>query len=136
MIQRGVLADSTPLYASVDPSDQYYARADGEAMSIARQQLETVIPAPILGEVHSLILYRLGLAIARRLLEEMFNSAAIANPSQIDYRTALRIIQQYEDQPITLTDAVVAAMSQRLQLPVWTYDHHFDIMQVRVWRGP
>lgn len=51
-----------------------------------------------------------------------------------DIRSAIHLIQLDGDQPITLTDATLAAMGRRLGLPVWTYDHHFDIMQVEVWR--
>jgi predicted nucleic acid-binding protein len=45
------------------------------------------------------------------------------------------LIDRFPGRRITLTDAVLATMSPRLRLPVWTYDHHFDIMQVEVWRG-
>jgi len=38
------------------------------------------------------------------------------------------------DQPITLFDATVAAMATRLNFDVWTYDHHFDVMRIGVWR--
>jgi predicted nucleic acid-binding protein len=27
-----------------------------------------------------------------------------------------------------LFDAVYAALAERLDLPVWTFDHHFDVM--------
>jgi hypothetical protein len=38
------------------------------------------------------------------------------------------------DQPITLFDAAVATLAARLQIEVWTYDHHFDVMNASVWR--
>jgi predicted nucleic acid-binding protein len=38
------------------------------------------------------------------------------------------------DQGITLVDATVAALAVRMNVEVWTYDHHFDAMEVRVWR--
>lgn len=41
---------------------------------------------------------------------------------------------RFPDQRITLCDAVTAVLSKRLILPVWTYDYHFDVMQVPVWR--
>jgi hypothetical protein len=28
----------------------------------------------------------------------------------------------------------VATLAGRLGLEVWTYDHHFDVMRVAVWR--
>ena len=32
-------------------------------------------------------------------------------------------------------DAVAAALSWRLDLPVWSYSHHFDVVRVEVWRN-
>jgi predicted nucleic acid-binding protein len=43
-------------------------------------------------------------------------------------------VLSFKDQPITLFDATVAVLAQRTGLPVWTYDHHFDVMRVPVWR--
>jgi predicted nucleic acid-binding protein len=48
--------------------------------------------------------------------------------------TAVQYIQRYSDQPITLADGVLAVLSQRLSLPVWTFDHHFDVMRANRWR--
>jgi hypothetical protein len=31
-------------------------------------------------------------------------------------------------------DRALAAMSVPLAAPVWTFDHHFDVMSVEVWR--
>ena len=122
------------MYASVDPSDQFSTRADSEIDLLADQHLEVVVAAPVLHEVYSLLLRRLGIAVSRRWLGEVLDGASVVIPQPHDYGAALHILQRIEDQPITLTDAVVAAMSRRLDLPVWTYDHHFDVMQVEVWR--
>lgn len=43
-------------------------------------------------------------------------------------------VLRYSDQDISLADAVVAEISDRLEIPVWTFDHHFAVMGVRVWR--
>jgi hypothetical protein len=31
--------------------------------------------------------------------------------------------------------AVTAVVGRRLSMPVWTYDHHFDVVRVEVWRN-
>jgi len=41
----------------------------------------------------------------------------------------------YTDQPLSLVDAVLAVVSSRLASPVWTFDHHFDVLRAEVWRG-
>ena len=35
---------------------------------------------------------------------------------------------QYPDQTITLVDATTAVLSAKMNIPIWTYDYHFDVM--------
>lgn len=130
-----VIADSTPLYALVDSDDQYAQRSQSQLRYLGNSNVMVAVPIPVLLEPHTLVLQRLGIQIAQRWPQETVDSAFTPNASTEDVRNAATIVQRYSDQPITLADAIVAAMSQRLRLPVWTYDHHFDIMQVEVWRG-
>jgi len=44
------------------------------------------------------------------------------------------MLSSLPDQSITLFDATLAALASRLKMEVWTYDHHFDAMRVKVWR--
>jgi predicted nucleic acid-binding protein len=129
-----VIADTTPLYGLVDPSDQYHQRAVQELLIIQRLKIKVIIPYPIALESYSLVLYRLGIPIALKFFEEMRNSAILVEPTQNDYYLAWQKVKQYSDQKVTLFDAVTAIISQRLNHPVWTYDHHFDIMGISVWR--
>jgi predicted nucleic acid-binding protein len=56
------------------------------------------------------------------------------NPTPEDYRDAFARVRALGDQDITLFDATVAGLAIRMGLEVWTYDHHFDVMRVPVWR--
>ena len=105
-----------------------------EARVLAEANVSTLVPLSVLTETHSLVLYRLGLSVARRWLQEVFDSAGVVIPIHDDLLIAHQVLERYGDQPISLVDAMTAAMSQRLRLPVWTYDHHFDVMQMDVWR--
>jgi predicted nucleic acid-binding protein len=67
-------------------------------------------------------------------LGEVRDQASLVNPSAQDYEAAADLISGYPDQRLSLFDAVTAVLSEQLGLPVWTYDHHFDVMQVEVWR--
>jgi len=58
----------------------------------------------------------------------------LINPTPEDYRQAMAKVQTYIDQPITLFDATLAVMALRMGLQVWTYDYHFDVMRIPVWR--
>jgi len=130
---RAVLADTGPLYAAVDPEDEHHARALQELRKLARDRQEVVVPYPTLLEAYSLILFRLGRDVAAGWLTEMASSAMV-NPNPEDYRQAGGRIRALADQSITMFDAVTAVMATRLGLAVWTYDHHFDVMRVPVWR--
>jgi predicted nucleic acid-binding protein len=128
-----VLADTGPLYAAVDPEDEHHARALRELEKLNRDRREVVILYSTLLEAYSLIMFRLGRGVASNWLLDV-GQAALVNPTPEDYRQAAARIQALADQPITLFDAVAAAVAIRLKLNVWTYDHHFDLMRVGVWR--
>lgn len=133
MKRRSVLADTGPLYAAADPDDAHHKRARQELQSLARDKFEVVVTYPTLLEAYTLVLFRLGKYAASRWLSDMAG-ASMVNPNPEDYRRATATVQALTDQPVTLFDATVAALAARLGLLVWTYDHHFDVMKVDVWR--
>lgn len=83
----------------------------------------------------SLILHRLGIAAAHGWLEELRRNASLINPAPDDYGRASELLLEYRDQDFSMFDTVTACLSERLEAPVWTYDHHFDVMRVEVWRN-
>ena len=128
-----VLADTGPLYAAADPSDVHHQRALGELQRLTRSQREILVPFPILLEAYSLVRRRFDPNVARRWLVET-TGATLINPAPEDYRKAVSRIHTYADQKITLFDATLAALAVRMGMQVWTYDHHFAVMRVAVWR--
>jgi uncharacterized protein len=131
---RGVVTDTGPLYAAYDPSDRYHRQATGEVQRLGNENLIAIVPYPVFLETHSLILKRLGIQIGLRFIQEISSGAELIHPTSADYELAVQILQRLPDQAITLFDATSAALSQRLNLSVWTYDFHFDVMGVDVWR--
>ncbi len=85
-------------------------------------------------EAHALVLHRLGLARAGTFLRELVGTTVLVVPTEEDHRRAVQRVLRYVDQDISLADAINAEISDRLETPVWTYDHHFDVMGVGVWR--
>ena len=79
-------------------------------------------------------LRRLGFNVAHSWLDDVLRGAALVNPTVDDYMAAAARVPQYPDQPLTLFDTVLASVSARLAWPVWTYDHHFDLLRTAVWR--
>ncbi|WP_324282496.1 PIN domain-containing protein [Cyanobacterium aponinum UTEX 3222] len=131
---KAIIADTILLYALVDSSDQYYGKARSELLKIQQLKIQVIIPYPIALECYSLVLYRLGNQNAHRFAQQIKDSAQLIQPTNEDYHLAWQKIKQYSDQKITLFDAVTATISQRLNYPVWTYDYHFDLMSIPIWR--
>lgn len=133
-MRRAILADTGPLYAAVDPSDSHHRRAQAEMSRLKRERRELFLAYPTLCESYSLVLYRLGKPATANWLEQVLGGAALLNPAPEDYLEATKKLRDYSDQSITLFDAVVAVLARRLSAEVWTFDHHFDLMRVAVWR--
>ncbi len=134
-MRRAVLADTGPLYAAVDLSDDDHGRAQEDIGRLNSEGIGVAVAYPTLCECYSLILYRLGIETAQGWLREVRDHASLVNPTPDDFGEAADLIRGYRDQALSLFDAVIAALSRRLDLPVWSYDHHFDVMRVEVWRN-
>jgi predicted nucleic acid-binding protein len=130
---RAVLADTNALYAVVDEADEHHERASHDLRKLDREKRLIMVAYPTLLEAHALVLLRLGRAAAREWLALMSDAASV-NPEVEDYRQAMIRLEGFPDQKITLFDATLAVLSLRMGLPVWTYDHHFDVMRIPVWR--
>lgn len=128
-----MLADAGPLYAAVDPSDLHHQQALGELERLSHDHCNVIVSFSTLLEVHSLVLRKIRQRIALRWLQEMAD-ATLINPTPEDYRQASARLAHFTDQSITLFDATLAVLALRTGLPVWTYDHHFQVMRVPVWR--
>ncbi|NEQ35816.1 MAG: hypothetical protein F6K40_05765 [Okeania sp. SIO3I5] len=131
---RSVIADTGPLYAAVDPDDQYHQQAQVELNQLQQKNLGVIVAYPTVLEAYTLILYRLGNETARTFLQQIFSGVELVNPTVDDYSAAIQLVGNFPDQQITLFDGITAIISNRLSLPVWTYDYHFDVMLVSVWR--
>jgi predicted nucleic acid-binding protein len=131
---RAVLADTGPLYALADPSDQFHERAAAELAAIGKRGLAVAVNYATLCESYTLVLRRLGGGYARQWLAEMVTGAVLLNPEPSDYALAAAQLDRFADHDVTLVDAVTALMGAKLELPVWSYDRHFATMRVKLWR--
>jgi predicted nucleic acid-binding protein len=132
-MNRAVLADTGPLYAAVDPDDQYYARAQAELSALAAGSWQVLAILPTILEAYSLIRYRLGATAALRWLDDLTGSGMPLIPTATDSTAAFALVRRYPDQDLTLFDALLAVVGERLAASVWTYDAHFDMLRADRW---
>jgi predicted nucleic acid-binding protein len=133
-MRQAVLADTGPLYAAADPDDAFHQRARRELRRLARDKREVVVAYPTLCEAYTLVLYRLGKDTAFSWIHDVLSGVALVNPAPEDFQQAIKKLAAYPDQAITVFDATVAVLGERLGIEVWTYDHHFDLMRAAIWR--
>lgn len=130
-----ILADTGPLYALVDQRDQYHPQAVLAQKTIAQNGIQVIIPYPILCECYTLILYRFGNSVVTQWLQQINACAGLINPTVTDYMDAQPLLKKYSDQRISYFDALLAALSQKLELSIWTFDKHFEIMRCNRFSG-
>jgi len=131
---RGVLADTGPLYAIVDPDDRHHARATGETGRLTEEGIGVIVPYPIVLEAYTLVLGRLGISVAQRWLREVLDGCGTVVPQSRHYEAVADRLARFADQEISYFDALVAEIATVVDLPVWTYDSDFDVLGVEVWR--
>ncbi len=77
---------------------------------------------------------RLGIATSIRWLTQIVDDVVLTNPSPAHDLAAVYRLGQDPVQPIALPGAVLGVLSENFGLPVWTLDHHFDVMKMPVRR--
>ena len=95
-----VLADTGPLYALADPSDQFHDRAHRELENIVSRNNSVLVAFPVLCEAHTLVLRRLGGRYAAGWLSEMLSGTLPVNPETSDYLAATVGLRKYSDPPL------------------------------------
>ena len=90
-MSRLVPADTGPLYAALDPTDDNHGRAQRDIERINEESRGVAVAYPTLCEGYSLALRKLGVERARGWLEEVRSYAALLNPTVEGYRTAIEI---------------------------------------------
>ena len=132
-MSRTLFADSDPLYALIDRSDEHHRQARLEFETIVNDGLTLSVIVPVIQETHRLLLQRIGPHVAAPWLAEINAATFIIDTNLDDYWQACSLLARFPDQRISIGDGLLAAVSQRLQSPVWTYDHHFDILGAARW---
>lgn len=127
--------DTSALMALNNPRDQYYKVASEIASTLDNMKL--IISDPVLAETYRLLRYRLGYHTAGNFLKAVM----AGSPFKIvevtsDVRMAtVALLEKFNDQKISYCDALsVAIMKEQKIDQIFTFDHHFEVMGVRVIR--
>ena len=128
------MADTGPLYALAMRRDALHERAR-EELSVLKREHGLVISTSNLLEAQSLLLRRETPAFVNRYVTALVKSNDLINPSTEDVLRAQALLGRFEDQHISLFDAVLAVLSETLDVAVWTFDADFDVMRTEVWRA-
>ena len=133
-MQRFILADTGPLYARAMRRDAEHERAMRELTTLEGEGYRVLLAQLIVLETHKLLLRRNPSPFAHVYTLALTERFHTINPLSDDYRAGMTAIRRFKDQKLSLFDATLAALSKRLITPVWTFDHHFDVLGVPVWR--
>ncbi len=118
------------------PGDQHEARAKDAFASLPREA-RVLVPALVLQELHQLIVQRKPRdpSFALRAVTKIIKAYPLVFHGEKDIQAALELLTQYQDQTITLADAVLASMAKRNKAQVITFDdRHFGLMGAEVYQ--
>lgn len=131
---RAVLADTGPLLALTVRQDQYHQRALEERRRLQKENRSVVVVYPTFYETYSLLLRYVKPSAAHGWRRQLAQNLGHLTPTTTDYEAAARKVERYSDQALSLFDGMVAVLSERLEVPIWTFDADFDVMRADVWR--
>ena len=130
---RVVLVDAGPLFALIDSRDQYHHRAHQELDDIYDGGWGFAVAWTTVAETYSLLARRIGVLTAQEWLEDLIRDFMVLPVSPDDYLTAIEHLRRFPDQQFSLFDAIVYVLSRERGMPVWSFDHHFDVMSAQRW---
>ncbi len=100
---RALIADTGPLYAAFDLSDQYHTQSQAELQRLEQENLSIIILYPTILEAYSLVLQRFDTQLALMFLESIIAGSELINPTLYDYREAQEKAARYPDQSVLST---------------------------------
>lgn len=129
-----LVTDTGVLYAALVPQDKNHSRC----YPLLASGLVVTIPAPVIGEVDWLGRAR-GRSDAGALLigSVVDESVFVVDLDLEDWARVRDLVDRYADLPLTVVDASVVAVAERLeQTTIATLDHrHFSVVRPRHTRG-
>lgn len=124
-----ILIDSSVLVASVVPKDKYYQEAVRLLRSLAQDNEEQIIPAPVLNELFYFASRELGYRYAVSAFANVQKVFKIEVLNSADMLRMQQIMRRYADSKLDFADTAIMAQAERLNITrVATFDHRdFEI---------
>ena len=125
-----MIVDTSVLVATADVRDG----AHGAAVAALRLREVRFVPEPVVAETDSLIATRVSAEAERAFVRSLSEgSMVIVCPAAEDRARAAEIAERYADAAIGYTDAVIAAIAERLgETTIATLDRrHFSLIRPR-----
>lgn len=123
-----LVCDTSVVYATLDAAEKHH----GACVELIFASDPVVVPAPVLVELDHLARTRqLPRAIDAVLASVEDGSLLVAPLDLEDYARVRALVARYADQPLSLVDAAVVAIAERLeQTTIGTLDRrHFSIVR-------
>lgn len=127
--------DTSALIALNNPKDQYHDSSVQLASELKNKEL--IISDAVLSETHTLLRDRLGFQVDHFFLKTVLDDRLfkISDVPSLTRKTALKLLDQFLDQKISYCDALSVAIMKEQQIDeIFAFDHHFEIMGVKVVR--
>lgn len=128
-----VYVDTGPLYALADKRDQDHQRALKAFTALHKSKTPIRCPISTILELHMLTLRR-KLKNAATIARVTFDNYGPTYPEAADMQAALESVAKFNDQGVSLADALLASMAKAANARVLTFDdRHFGLMGAEVY---
>jgi len=120
-----ILVDTSAVFALLDRSDRHHPAARQILLKLKKEQHEVFLTNFLVAECYSLLLVKLGPALAREWLAGL--RWPVERVTETDELRAREIVLTYHDKNFSYTDGTSFVVMERLGIStVFTFDRHFE----------
>lgn len=125
--ERGVLVDSSAMFAAMDRRDQWHRRAVEAFSRLRLERRQAHMTNLAMAETHGLIASRMGPVVASRWLDGLTGMQVLYH-TQEDHDEVIHILRAFPLADFSYADAFSFLTMERLGIrKALTFDHHFAV---------
>jgi predicted nucleic acid-binding protein len=125
-----VFVDTSAWYAATDADDTSHLAAARRLQNLRQRRRRLLTTNYVVGESYTLLLKRLGSRLAREYLRRVSRDAMVRRlfVPEVWEEEALRLLEQYADQPFSYVDATSFVAMRRLRIrEAFSFDNDFVV---------